>query len=355
VTDGLPELHRTEIDGVPAVWANVPGPLRAGLVFRAGFADETLPQHGMTHLVEHLAAEAVSSERLEAEVDELTTSFTVTGDSDAVVALLRAVSDAVRELPADRVTIERRVLAAEAAYRGVGLDGLLLHAHFGARGPGLAALAELGLRIADADAARAWARERFVRENAALWLCGPPPPGLVLPLGAGEHHPPPVVSVEPSRSLPGEGEGLPGGVALGAVLEADPDGDDVAVLLMEVLEGEARDRVRAGRGLSYGVDGRSRRVTVDRRLARLIADCRDEDAAAVRDELLATWRDVAGGRGGRGGASPHARPSAVDGPGAGRGARCAAARGGAACGGRDTAGLPPGSGANRAGARPGRR
>jgi len=297
VTDELPELHRTEVDGVPAVWADVPGPLRAGLVFRVGFADETLPRHGITHLVEHLAAEAVASERLDAEVDELTTSFTVSGDPGDVAALLRAACDALRELPAERVAVERRVLAAEAAYRGVGLDGLLLHAHFGARGPGLVALDELGLRTADADAARAWARERFARENAALWLSGPPPPGLVLPLATGDHHPPPEVATEPDRSLPGEGAGLPGGVALGALVDVEPEDDAVPSLLMEVLEGDGRERVRARRGLSYGVDGRARRVTANRRLARLVADCRDEDAAAVRDELLATWREAAGGHG----------------------------------------------------------
>jgi hypothetical protein len=44
------KLHLTEVDGVPAVWCDVPGPLRAGLVTRMGSADDPAHQ-GISHLL----------------------------------------------------------------------------------------------------------------------------------------------------------------------------------------------------------------------------------------------------------------------------------------------------------------
>ena len=48
-------IHHAEVDGVPVLFAHHPGPVRAGLIFRVGVADETLGRTGLTHLVEHLA------------------------------------------------------------------------------------------------------------------------------------------------------------------------------------------------------------------------------------------------------------------------------------------------------------
>ena len=45
---------RTTIDGVPVLYRNVPGPMKASLLFRVGSADEQLHERGITHLVEHL-------------------------------------------------------------------------------------------------------------------------------------------------------------------------------------------------------------------------------------------------------------------------------------------------------------
>ncbi len=51
-------VQKTEVDGVPTVWAPSEGELTAGLVFRVGRADETWARSGITHLVEHLALHA---------------------------------------------------------------------------------------------------------------------------------------------------------------------------------------------------------------------------------------------------------------------------------------------------------
>jgi len=47
---GVP-FQLTSVDGVPCFWADLPGPCHAGLLFRVGRADETLPTAGLTQLV----------------------------------------------------------------------------------------------------------------------------------------------------------------------------------------------------------------------------------------------------------------------------------------------------------------
>ena len=49
------EPLRTEVDGVPVWFTDVPGPCMGGVLFRVGRQDETLSTHGITHAVEHLA------------------------------------------------------------------------------------------------------------------------------------------------------------------------------------------------------------------------------------------------------------------------------------------------------------
>ena len=47
-----PELQRTEIHGVPVMWADLEEPVAAGLVFRVGWVDEPVAKRGLTHLVD---------------------------------------------------------------------------------------------------------------------------------------------------------------------------------------------------------------------------------------------------------------------------------------------------------------
>src|SRR5258706_11360274 len=48
-------MHREIREGVPVRWAQGAGDLTGALMFRVGFADETLILRGITHLVEHLS------------------------------------------------------------------------------------------------------------------------------------------------------------------------------------------------------------------------------------------------------------------------------------------------------------
>lgn len=60
--DALPLARCEVVDGVPVVFADVPGPQRAGLVFRVGWSDEQIPLRGATHLVEHLSLSALGQQ-----------------------------------------------------------------------------------------------------------------------------------------------------------------------------------------------------------------------------------------------------------------------------------------------------
>jgi len=62
-----------EVDGVRAFWADLPGRVRGGLVFRAGQADATLATNGIPHLAEHLAIASLGGDAVaHGEVTPLT-------------------------------------------------------------------------------------------------------------------------------------------------------------------------------------------------------------------------------------------------------------------------------------------
>ena len=70
-------VESLEVDGVPVLWTPGPAPFTAGLVFGVGRRDETFLGGGLTHLVEHLAMQAVGPTSLEtsATVELSTTEF----------------------------------------------------------------------------------------------------------------------------------------------------------------------------------------------------------------------------------------------------------------------------------------
>jgi zinc protease len=109
------DLQRTDVDGVPALWAPWAGELRAGLVFRVGRADEILATAGITHLVEHLALHQVGVTRyhIAGETSPLTTTFGVRGDVEQVTAFFARVCAALADLPPDRLDIEKAILRTE--------------------------------------------------------------------------------------------------------------------------------------------------------------------------------------------------------------------------------------------------
>lgn len=287
----MPELHWTEVDGVPTVWAEASGPRGAGLVFRSGRVDETLAGSGRGHLVEHLVLSSIEdpTDRHNGYVDGVTTAFYTRGTDDEVVAFLARVCGALGELPAARLEAEKKLLAAEAAGRAADQVGRLLTARYGAAGYGLLGLPEFGIEGASLEQLRADVTQRFTRGNALLWMTGPPPPGLRLPLAPGPRLPVPPPAPLPSSWPCWFTDERCGGVALSFTAARES-----AVSLFRSLAVERmRARLRMEAALSYSPVVGYDLLTAGRAHLTLFAD----SDAARRDELVGAFLEVVEGLG----------------------------------------------------------
>ena len=191
-------IEQGEISGIPAFFAARSGPARAGLVFRVGQADESLPRRGITHLVEHLALHrlGLTDYHSNGATGPTLTHFFLEGDAGDVVAFLRSVCASLGDLPLDRLPRERDILETEQAGRG---RPSLPVWRYGAQGYGLTSYPEWGVERVGGEEVAAWAAEWFTRDNAALWFAGERmPAGLELALPPGTRRPPP----SPSSALP---------------------------------------------------------------------------------------------------------------------------------------------------------
>ncbi|GAA2019038.1 insulinase family protein [Pseudokineococcus marinus] len=287
MTTELPPLHRSEVDGVPVLWREGPGPLTAGLVLGVGRRDETFTGGGTTHLLEHLVMHEARRPRLEcnASVGIASTELTVTGRPDRVVEFLARACRLLADPPVERREVEARVLAAEEREEGPDLVGALLVERFGYRGPGLVGAVEPALGAVSAEALRAWSARWAVSGAAACWLTGPPPEGLALPLPA-RRRPDAVDALPEGALLPGWTQ-LPGPVL--AVSGLVPVGPAAGVAL-HVLRDRLEEELRHRRGLTYGVDSSLDRLTaVDRHalLATQVREGAETEAFAVVREVLA--------------------------------------------------------------------
>jgi zinc protease len=180
-------LQWSETDGVTVLWVDTPGPVTAELLFRGGTSDETAATSGHTHLVEHIALRTVHDPTRyhNGFVDYYSTGFQVTGTPAEVSASLATITSALSNLPIDSIEAEKSVLKAESATRSAYGGNTLLTWRYGAVSHGLAGLDELGVPSATPDQLHALAARVFCRQNAVLWLSGPPPENLRLHLPDG--------------------------------------------------------------------------------------------------------------------------------------------------------------------------
>ncbi|WP_406123147.1 M16 family metallopeptidase [Streptomyces sp. NBC_00989] len=188
----------TTTQGIPTLYAPRRGDqVTAGLFFRVGRADETLATAGLTHLVEHLALHRLQLTDLHynGATANTYTLFHATGDEDEVVAHLNSVCAALRDLPLARLDTEREILRTEAAGGKSGSNSQLPLWRYGAQGYGLSSYSELGTWSVTPDQVGDWARTRFTRENAILWITSESvPDGLDLTLPTGTHLPAPAAA-----------------------------------------------------------------------------------------------------------------------------------------------------------------
>ncbi|MFR9776627.1 insulinase family protein [Micromonospora sp. MS34] len=283
-------MERTEIDGVPVLWAAGPAPLSAALVFGCGARDETFRSIGVTHLVEHLAMGTLPRVHHErnAAVDLELTAFTATGRPEQIVDFLDGVCRALAALPLDRIGKEAGVLAAEGGHCAHPSVEGLLHQRFGAQGPGLAPLVGPGFDRIAPEMVSGHAARFFVAGNAVLILTGPPPQGLRLPLPPGPRaaHPVPV-------PLPTSGPIWFNGVVPEVGLSLLGRRDAAWRLGMGVLAERMERVARHQHGLSYDVGGDVTLVDADRRLYSITVDAREGQEGAVARLLWAELRRLA--------------------------------------------------------------
>ncbi|MEV7581984.1 M16 family metallopeptidase [Streptomyces erythrochromogenes] len=279
-------ITTTTVDGVRTLLAPRSGPVTAGLLFRVGRADETLPTSGITHLVEHLALHrhGLSDLHYNGATAAAYTLFAVTGTTADVVEYLNGVCAALRDLPVDRLETEKEILRTEAAGRGRGAGHGMDLWRYGARSYGLLDCAETGLPAITAEDVRDWARTRFTAENAVLWMTGDTlPEGLDLTLPAGEWLPAP----EPTSALPATPayfHGDAGGVVLTSVLPRST----AAHLFAEVLGKELFRELRQKGGYSYTAAAEYHPRDTDHATITAYADA----LPAKQDALVGAFVDV---------------------------------------------------------------
>lgn len=295
---GAAGVNEAEIGGVRAFWREAPGPMRAGFVFRTGFVDERLVNHGITHLIEHMILRAAERGTLAINgvVEPLRTAFFVSGETDEAVGFVnKVVGDLTKlgrgELPLDRLDLERQVLLTEAAGRGGDALGGLLAYRWGPRGVGLAAYEEFGLHSTTEEDLAGWAARFFTSGNAALWMTRQPPPELDLGLTDGSRVA--VPEVEPlNLPTPGWFARPTRSIACGMTLSRS----FAASALAGVLEQRLKERIRHDLGLSYDVVASYLPYSVDHAHLALFADALPENAPKVREALYAALHEVAADR-----------------------------------------------------------
>ncbi|MGC5052812.1 M16 family metallopeptidase [Micromonospora sp. DT48] len=244
-------IQHLETDGVPTLLAPTGGPMRAGLTFRVGTADETLARHGITHLLEHLVLAPLGSAdyHFNGATGPTFTTFHMQGSAPDIATFLTSVCANLTDLPTGRLEVEKDILRTEWSSRGsAAIDDIPLWRH-GARDHGLSSYPEWGLARLTAEDLRQWAARWFTRENAVLWIAGDRvPEGLRLELPTGTRQPVPTAS----SALPTTPAYFVHG-SRAVILDAVVRRRTAAGIFAEVLERELFRALRQDAGLSYTI------------------------------------------------------------------------------------------------------
>lgn len=272
------ELQTTHVEGVPTFFVDTGQTPTASLSFRAGLADETLTTHGWLHLLEHMAMHGRDNPHLQtnASVGLWVTDFSVSGESDDLVAFLNDLSRWLAAPDFGGLEHERKILMAESAQRPPSDFGTHLDYRYGARGVGLLPYREFGLNNA-AEAGLSELAARFlVRGNASLALNCPPPDSLRLTLADGPRVPIPRAKGLPIRT-PGHVQGSTRFLGVSGILHDSP----TSPIVSEVLSRALTQKLRHDLGSSYGTTGVLERVDHEELMLCLSSDIVEESARSA--------------------------------------------------------------------------
>ncbi len=282
----LPEIHQTEIDGIPTLWAPVPGPFMGALQFRVGRVDEQRPIAGITHIVEHLVFHDLMETPYDKNgfVEPARTVFHASGHPHEVAEFLTTVCANLAALPLDRLDHERQILVQEASERPVSADGGMRYVRFGPQGHGLADGPEFGLEWLAGPTVEAWRRSRFTRGNAMLVFSGEPPAGLRLDLPDGPRRPPVRPIPDPDLPLPSFAPWEREAACLTMLGERSPE----LTMLLGIMERRLKRELRLEQGAVYDVAAIYDPLTGTDGHLFLAADCAAERIDAVQAAMIST-------------------------------------------------------------------
>ncbi|MEW6225961.1 MAG: hypothetical protein AB1627_15155 [Chloroflexota bacterium] len=284
-------IETDQIDGVPVLWSRIEGPRFGALMFGVGRAHEPAAVGGIGHLVEHLALAPLTQQAYghNGFVAANRTVLHASGTDDELVQFFGHVASALEGLPLGRLLMERRILRQESRERVVATTAQMLWLRFGDVGHGLVGSDELGLGWLGPDRVAAWARSWYTRDNAVLWLSGPPPDGLRLPLPAGRRPEPIPLGTIDGVGFPAHASFGTGSVAISCLA---PRGAD-AVIALSGAARRAREVLRFERGLVYDVRSDYEALDADTAHCLLGADCDAGQAPVVAVSLMRTLDEIA--------------------------------------------------------------
>jgi hypothetical protein len=287
----LPELERRTVDGVPLLFIETDGPTVAGLVFRVGQADETIPIRGITHLVEHLALHSIGSVHYQhnGTVDLTEATFMARGEPDEVGDFMGTVCRTLASLPVDRIGLEAQILRTEAAGRSINPPALMTYLRHGFTAYGLPWLPEFFLNDPRPGPTLEWASCRFNRGNCALWVAGQMPPNLTLPLPEGNRYPLPEARQIGGLALPASIQWGKDTVAVDYISPRTPE----STALVRIILKRFHDQIRQARGLTYLAAGYRESLSTMQAENVLWLSCLESQSAQVRAEALAILESMA--------------------------------------------------------------
>ena len=293
MSSGSAPLHHTEVDGVSCVWAEGEGDdLLAALLFRVGSADESMRSHGVSHLIEHLALpeSPISGVDYNGTIEMLTSLCWVRARPEQALDLIAQIASSFANPPLAQLPLVRSILRAEAAQRPWSHWYNALSLRYGTVAHGLGAYEEYGVTAATDEQVAEWAVTRFTKSNAILYLTGPPPDGLVLPLPAGERTPLPPPKPIPYIAYPSvcpiDQEGC---VVVSLVAEYSP----AAVTAIDIAVRRLRQRLRVESGTTYHVSLVTEALDRDRMHVLITADCLPAEIDRTCGLVIATFDDLA--------------------------------------------------------------
>jgi predicted Zn-dependent peptidase len=285
------EVHRGEVDGVPAFWADTPpGPFVGTLMFRVGRSDEPGPLGGITHLVEHLALAPLGQQEYDHNgfTDPNRAFFVSSGDPEEVSIFLETVAANLSTLPLDRLLLERRIIAQEEDQAGPSIGGAIRWYRFGMTNHGRVGEEQAALGWVGPQVVADWAARTFNRQNAALVLSGPPPAGLKLQLPDGERLPSAPIEPVPDITYPSHVGWDGPGTTLSMIIRRATH----ATVLGSIVDRRARQKLRFERGLVYDVVSDYDPLDVQHALMIVGSDCPPERVAEVSTILLEVLDDL---------------------------------------------------------------